>query len=344
TLRIILKNFKKEKILCAEIILEQDQKVPTLAHLWPLASFFETYYSRLFDLDIGGSEHYENLVFYFHKIELPFDLAGQFPLFHFKEKEEIVTKVIVEKSKLKTILDEKDFHSLKTLKTIEKYNPKDAINCEIAYCMVVEQSLGLTIPEKARALRMIFSELQRIVLHLEYFIQTHIVLKEYYELNFLIALKRKILDLYLFYSKSDEDPKFNLIGGCSYDLPPGWIPMASETLGVIKKELQKIYHLKMKSSLWTEKFAKHKNTADTILTYCLSVPNLRASGIHYDLRKNSPYYFYSELDFEVPVGIFGTAYDRFIVRLEEVYQSVKIILQVLDNLPYGDIYSSEDFL
>lgn len=343
-LRVLLKSLAKEKTLCAQMSFTSSEKVPTITDLWPVASSFESYYSRFFDLQIGRGQVYENPIFDFHKAELSFDLTGQFPSVHFKEKEEVITKISIEKSHSEINDDEEIFHSLKALKTIEKYNHQDTINCEVAYCMVAEKSLGIIIPEKARALRMIFCELQRIILHLEYFIQTHIVLREYQELNFLIGLRRKILDLYLFYTKTDSHPKFNLIGGCLYDLPAGWVPMASETLGFIKKELQKIYHLKMKSSLWTEKFPKHKNSADTLLNWCLSGPNLRASGIHYDLRKNKPYYFYAELDFEVPVGIFGTAYDRFIVRLEEVYQSVKIILQVLDNLPYGDIFASEDFL
>jgi NADH:ubiquinone oxidoreductase subunit D len=64
---------------------------------------------------------------------------------------------------------------------------------------------------------------------------------------------------------------------------------------------------------------------------------MRAAGLNFDLRRSRPFYFYQDIDFDIPVGIFGTAYDRYLVRYEEIYQSFRIISQVLDNLPLGDI-------
>ena len=79
-----------------------------------------------------------------------------------------------------------------------------------------------------------------------------------------------------------------------------------------------------------------KITSHMALEYGLSGPSLRASGINYDLRKASPYYFYNDVDFEIPLGVNGHCYDRYLVRIEEIRQSLKIIVQVLDNLPFGD--------
>jgi NADH:ubiquinone oxidoreductase subunit D len=68
---------------------------------------------------------------------------------------------------------------------------------------------------------------------------------------------------------------------------------------------------------------------------------MRASGLNFDLRKSQPFYFYQDIDFDIPVGIHGTAYDRYLIRLEEVHQSFRIITQVIDNLPLGAIVSQE---
>lgn len=340
-LKIILKNFIDQKTVEVRSQILQKEKIPSLSGLWQAVVAFEAHYREKFNIEF--SDHFyvwENKKFNFHEVETEFDLTNQFPMMEFKDKEELVTGVSLTKNH--NIVRNNSFNTLKALKEASLYNPKDPISCEIAYSMAIEENLKIKIPEKAMAIRMIFLELQRISLHFDYIIQSHISLKEYRELDFLIQLRRKILDLITFYCHDERDPKFNTIGGCLFDLPAGWIPMASETLRFTSDELNKIYNQKLQSSLWAEKFPLKKNSGRDLLEQSVSGPNLRASGVNFDLRKNEPYYFYSEVDFEVPIGIFGTSYDRFIIRFEEIKQSIKIILQVLDNLPYGKLLASDD--
>ena len=79
--------------------------------------------------------------------------------------------------------------------------------------------------------------------------------------------------------------------------------------------------------------------AQSILQWGVSGPAMRAAGLNYDLRKSQPFYFYQDIDFDIPVGIHGSTYDRYLIRYEEIFQSLRIITQVIDNLPLGETVS-----
>ena len=123
--------------------------------------------------------------------------------------------------------------------------------------------------------------------------------------------------------------------------PLGWGTECLEVAKYIHKILDQTGANLMRSPSWMSVTSGCPMSAGAALDYGFSGPNLRACGVNYDTRKVNPKYFYEDVDFDVPLGIDGTTYDRFLVRLEEVKQSLRIINQVLDHLPAGELLNSD---
>jgi NADH-quinone oxidoreductase subunit C/D len=130
-----------------------------------------------------------------------------------------------------------------------------------------------------------------------------------------------------------------VIGGVKEDLPHGWIVEYQGVVEVLSKNLRLIHN----SLVGQRKFRQHLEggpvDAQSILQWGVSGPAMRAAGLNFDLRKSQPFYFYQDIDFDIPVGINGSTYDRYLIRYEEIFQSLRILTQVLDNLPLGEVIS-----
>jgi NADH-quinone oxidoreductase subunit D len=129
---------------------------------------------------------------------------------------------------------------------------------------------------------------------------------------------------------------YTRIGGLARDLPPGWVDQCRQFLREVVINLDEVDQLLTRNRIWVDRtkdigvIAK----ADAI-DFALTGPNLRGSGVDYDLRKAHPYLCYDQLKFDVPLGSVGDCYDRYLVRMEEVRQSVRLLHQCLDQLPGG---------
>jgi len=122
------------------------------------------------------------------------------------------------------------------------------------------------------------------------------------------------------------------------DLPAGWLEACREFVEHLPATLDEAERLLTKNSIWQSRLVDiGVIDAETALDLGLTGPNLRGSGIAYDVRKARPYLGYEEYDFDVPVGVVGDSFDRYLVRLEEMRQSVRILRQVLDRVPDGPI-------
>ena len=127
------------------------------------------------------------------------------------------------------------------------------------------------------------------------------------------------------------------IGGMVCDLPRGWVSYCLETIKKLSKDIEELDKTLTRSQIWVDRNQNCPISAADAIEWGLTGPTLRACGVNYDLRKVSSYYFYADVDFEIPLGIDGDGYDRYLVRLEEIRQSSKIINQILDYLPTGPV-------
>jgi NADH-quinone oxidoreductase subunit D len=208
----------------------------------------------------------------------------------------------------------------------------------VAFILSVEKLAGITVPPRAQVIRVICCELSRISAH-------------------LLWLGTGALDLgaasVFFHSFHQREHLYNIIealtgarlttsytrvGGLSQDLAPGWIDSVRSFVAGFPKYLDEVDALLSGNRIWLKRTQGigRISGADAV-AYGLTGPNLRGSGVAYDLRKAEPYSGYENYDFEVPIGGQGDAYDRYLVRLEEMRQSLRILKQALANLPPGPI-------
>lgn len=205
-----------------------------------------------------------------------------------------------------------------------------------AWAINIEEILKLEITERAKGLRIVLWELSRISEHLFVIYEMCQLLQLNESLFFLDAFER-ISELFEGLSGSRYGKGMIKIGGMNFDIPAGWIIEFQAFNKLFLKNIS-IYHQHLISNAKFRTLINHHQVSShSVLQYGVSGPSLRAAGINYDLRKSRPLYFYQDIDFDVPVGVHGTSFDRYLIRYEEMIQSSRIITQVLDNLPLGRI-------
>jgi NADH-quinone oxidoreductase subunit D len=208
----------------------------------------------------------------------------------------------------------------------------------IAYALAVESLLGIEITPRCRVVRVILSELNRILGHLLWLGTTAMDLGALTVFLYTFQERERIYNLHEAYTGARLTPSTTRVGGMLADLPPGWIDGARNFVETLPKTLAEVDRLLTRNAIW---ISRQQDVGiigpDDAISFGLTGPNLRASGVAYDVRKARPYLGYEEYEFDVPVGEHGDCYDRFLVRFEEIRQSVRIIEQALDRLPGGPI-------
>ncbi|MCO4794380.1 MAG: NADH-quinone oxidoreductase subunit C, partial [Bacteriovoracaceae bacterium] len=219
----------------------------------------------------------------------------------------------------------------------ERLNHQSPFIASTIWCRLIEESLSVVIPDRSMAIRMVFIELSRIHDHLNCI--GHCAVAGGNESVFFLCqhARELVYELFEKMTGSRMNPSLNKIGGLKYDLPIGWVTDCFEALKKIEEQIDNVNQLFTKSSIWLDRNMVCEINALRALELGITGPVLRGSGVNYDLRKVEPCYFYSDVDFEIPLGVKGQSYDRYLVRMEEMRQSMSIIIQVLDNLPTGDI-------
>lgn len=224
---------------------------------------------------------------------------------------------------------------------LSRINSNCASSYELAWCMGIENYLNVCIPERARVMRMIFTELDRIYEHLDVIgrIVQSLNCRPY--LYDIIEMKKALIKVIQDYSGKKQSHQLIKIGGISKEVPNGWVTNCLGLMSFLGKKSEQLTKLISNSSLWMNRLCDYQLSSKQAISWGVVGPNLRASGVNYDLRKVTPYYFYNDIDFEIPLGINGECYDRYLVRVEEIFQSILIINQLLDNLPLGS-FKTED--
>ncbi|MDR7485583.1 MAG: NADH dehydrogenase (quinone) subunit D [Armatimonadota bacterium] len=207
---------------------------------------------------------------------------------------------------------------------------------ETAYVLAVEKLLGIAPPPRAQAARVILSELSRIASHLVWLGTSAIDLQVTSVFIYCMQDREEILDILEMVSGQRMMHGFLRIGGMQWDLPEGFEARVRRLMDRLPSRIDEYDRLLTDNLIWrkrTEGIAVL--SPDDALRYGCTGPILRGSGVPYDVRKAFPYSGYEQYEFDVPLGKHGDAFDRYLIRLEEMRQSRRIILQALDRLPDG---------
>ncbi|MDH3427199.1 MAG: NADH dehydrogenase (quinone) subunit D [Gemmatimonadota bacterium] len=208
----------------------------------------------------------------------------------------------------------------------------------VGYALAVESLLGVEITPRCRVLRVILSELNRILGHLLWLGTTAIDLGAFTVFLYTFQEREKIYNLHEAYSGARLTTSVTRIGGMLADLPAGWTTACREFAAGVTKTLDECERLLSNNSIWLSRTIDVGTIdGETAINFGLTGPSLRASGVAYDVRKARPYLGYEDYEFDVPVGSHGDTYDRYLVRVEEMRQSVRILMQALDRLPSGPV-------
>jgi NADH-quinone oxidoreductase subunit D len=213
---------------------------------------------------------------------------------------------------------------------------------ELAYSLTVEQLLGVEIPPRAQAIRVLMTELNRIGSHQVFLATTGMDIGALSMMLYGFRDREAILAFFEKTTGLRMNHNYIRPGGVAADLPDGW---RSDIDGIIEKALAGMdqYEALLKHNpIWEERtVGVGVITAAEAIAYGITGPNLRATGVDWDLRKAQPYSGFEQYEFEVPVGRNGDVYDRYRVRVEEILQSLHIVRQVADSMPKGD-YRTDD--
>ena len=208
----------------------------------------------------------------------------------------------------------------------------------IAFALAVEQLMGIQITERCRLLRVIACEMSRIISHLVWAGTTGIDLGAYTPFLWMFEQRERIYNLQESWTGARLTTSVSRIGGMMADIPEGWENGLRDFVRTFPTTLREVDTMFTRNAIWCGRTqGVGAMTAADAINYSLSGPMLRASGVDYDVRKDRPYLGYDEFDFDVPVGEHGDVYDRYRVRLEEMFQSVRILEQALDRLKPGPV-------
>jgi NADH-quinone oxidoreductase subunit D len=211
---------------------------------------------------------------------------------------------------------------------------------ETAYCLAVEKLLGITdqIPERATTIRVMLMELNRISSHLVALGTGGLELGALTAMFFAFREREIVLDLYESITGLRMNHAYIRPGGLAQDLPEDAIEKIREAIPRIRKGFKDTHNLLVGNSIW---MARTKDVGALDLTGCLALgitgPTLRSTGFGWDLRKTNPYCGYETYDFEVPTVDTADTYGRFLIRLAEMEQSLRIVEQALDRLKPGPV-------
>ncbi|HLG20541.1 MAG TPA: NADH dehydrogenase (quinone) subunit D [Bdellovibrionota bacterium] len=210
----------------------------------------------------------------------------------------------------------------------------------VAYAMAIEKLMGIELTPRNKTIRVICCELSRLSAHLlslgTYAIDIGAITIFFYtfqQRELIYNLQEKL-------TGTRMTTSYTRIGSLMRDLPDGWLNELRTYLDGLGKVIDECEQLLSRNPIWVNRTAKIGTiTKEQCMTYGITGPILRASGVPYDLRRAKPYLSYADFDFDVPIGTTGDAYDRYMVRIIEMRESIKILRQAVKNIPEGPIAS-----
>ena len=208
----------------------------------------------------------------------------------------------------------------------------------VAFVLGAERLFGIEITERCTVLRVIAMELSRIISHLVWLGTTCIDIGAFTPFLWSFQERENVYKLLEGWTGARLTTSGTRVGGMIADVPDGWVDGLKGFLERFPKTLDQVDRMLTRNAIWVGRtVGLGVMSPEEALNYGLSGPMLRASGVAYDVRKDFPYLDYETYDFDVPVGTNGDVYDRFLVRSEELKQSVRILEQAVKRLPDGPV-------
>ena len=209
---------------------------------------------------------------------------------------------------------------------------------EHAYCLAVEKLLGCKIPRRAQFIRVLFSEITRILNHIMAVTTQALDVGAMTPLLWMFEEREKMMGFYEKVSGSRMHAAYFRPGGVHQDLPDGLLEEIAAFAAQYPKWIDELEDLLTDNRIFKQRMVEIGVVSkEQALDWGFSGPMIRGSGIAWDLRKSQPYEVYGELDFDVAIGKNGDSYDRYLIRVQEMRESVKLINQCLEKMPKGEV-------
>ena len=218
----------------------------------------------------------------------------------------------------------------------------NSVGNNIAFTLGAERLFGIEITPRCTVLRVIGMELSRIISHLVWLGTFCIDIGAFTPFLWSFQEREKVYTLLEGWVGARLTTSATRIGGMAADVPDGWTGGLDQFIRTFPRTLDEVERMLTRNAIWVGRTVGiGAMTAAEAINYGLSGPMARASGVAWDIRRDSPYLDYETYDFDIPVGTNGDVYDRYLVRMEELRQSTRILEQALDRLPDGPVNVSD---
>ena len=208
----------------------------------------------------------------------------------------------------------------------------------MGYCMTIEKALGIAVPKRCEYIRVILSEISRISDHLTCVGASAMELGAFTVFLYLIKAREYLWELVEMVTGARLTVSYCRVGGVKADLPDEFDQACRKALDETRKVVAETHSLLTRNRIFVDRMSgTGVISGDEAVSYGITGPFLRGSGVNYDVRKDCPYSVYDQLDFDVPVGTQGDNFDRYLVRMEEIEQSMRIVEQGLQDIPPGPV-------
>lgn len=231
---------------------------------------------------------------------------------------------------------------LQALPYFDRLDYVSPMSQEHAYSLCVEKLLQCEVPIRAKYLRVLFCELTRILNHLLNVSSQALDVGAMTPLLWLFEEREKILEFYERASGARFHAAYIRPGGVAADIPEGLIEDIAKFIEQFPKYIDDVDELLTENRIWKQRTVGISEISiKQALDWGFSGPMLRAAGLAWDLRKSQPYEIYDQLDFDIPIGQNGDCYDRYLVRMAEIRQSVSLVKQCIEKMPVGPIKTED---